>query len=283
KEFALTVKLIDTGVGNIVTLTKYDREVRLVARSSPSGALAEGKLKVKSVYLQGGTIAIPQSYNLAENIYIEGYDAQLYDPPSQSGRTGVIEVIGAPKTALRLDGIYNEMNAALYVRPTTRVVIESVSDIVAETILYRDKGGDWKTYAEPFTLSPGSHVIEYYGIDKDGHKEGINRSKPIYVSFFGSGEVSNRPNPFKAGREPTLIEYNLKEPSNVIITIYDIFGQEVWHERYEAGENGGRKDNMVPWNGKNLSGKVVANGGYICRVWIEKEKRHMVRKIAVAK
>jgi len=28
---------------------------------------------------------------------------------------------------------------------------------------------------------------------------------------------------------------------------------------------------------------VVANGGYICRVWIEKEKRHMTRKIAVAK
>jgi hypothetical protein len=283
KEFALTVKLIDTGAGNIVTLTKYDREVRLVARSSPDGNPAEGELKVKSFYLQGGVATVAQSYNLSHNIYIVGLDSEVYDPSAESGRTGVIEVIGAPKTALRLDGIYNEMNAALYVRPTTRVIIESVSDIVAETILYRDKDGDWNTYAEPFTLSPGSHSIEYYGIDKYGHKEGVNRSKPIYVSFFGSGEVSNRPNPFKAGREPTLIEYNLKEPSNVIITIYDIFGQEVWHERYEAGENGGKKDNSVPWDGRNLSGKVVANGGYICRVWIEKEKRHMVRKIAVAK
>jgi hypothetical protein len=283
KEFALTVKLIDTGAGNIVTLTKYDREVRLVARSSPDGNPAEGELKVKSFYLQGGVATVAQSYNLSHNIYIVGLDSEVYDPSAESGRTGVIEVIGAPKTALRLDGIYNEMNAALYVRPTTRVIIESVSDIVAETILYRDKDGDWNTYAEPFTLSPGSHSIEYYGIDKYGHKEGVNRSKPIYVSFFGSGEVSNRPNPFKAGREPTLIEYNLKEPSNVIITIYDIFGQEVWHERYEAGENGGKKDNSVPWDGRNLSGKVVANGGYICRVWIENEKRHMVRKIAVAK
>jgi len=284
KEFLLTVKLVDTGAGNVVAPAKYARWVRLVAYSSPVGeTLAEGELKEKKVKLQGGTIIVPQSYNLAQKIYIEGFDAGQYDPQSVTLIRVGIEVIGAPKTALRLDGIYNEMNAALYVRPTTRVIIESVSDIVAETILYRDKDGDWNTYAEPFTLSPGSHSIEYYGIDKYGHKEGINRSKPIYVSFFGSGEVSNRPNPFKAGREPTLIEYNLKEPSNVIITIYDIFGQEVWHERYEAGENGGRKDNSVPWDGRNLSGKVVANGGYICRVWIEKEKRHMVRKIAVAK
>jgi len=284
EEFPLTVKLVDTGAGNVVTPAKYARWVTLVAYSSPvGGTLAEGELKEKNVNLQAGIAIVPQGYGLAQKIYVEAFDGGQYNPQSVTLVRVEIEVIGAPKTALRLDGIYNEMNAVLYVRPTTRVIIESVSNIIAETILYRDKAGDWNTYAGPFTLSPGSHSIEYYGIDKYGHKEGINRSKPIYVSFFGSGEVSNRPNPFKAGEEPTLIEYTLKEPSNVIITIYDLFGQEVWHERYEAGENGGRKDNSVPWDGKNLSGKVVANGGYICRVWIENEKRHMVRKIAVAK
>jgi hypothetical protein len=107
----------------------------------------------------------------------------------------------------------------------------------------------------------------------------------MYVSFIDPGVdgVFNRPNPFKAGKEPTLIEYNLKEPSNVTITIYDLFGQEVWRENYRQEENGGAKENSVPWYGGNLSGKVVANGGYICRIWIEREKRHMLRKIAVAK
>ena len=96
-------------------------------------------------------------------------------------------------------------------------------------------------------------------------------------------EVRNRPNPFRAGKEETLIEYNLKQPSNVTITIYDLLGQQVWRKSYRAGENGGREVNSVPWDGRNLSGEVVGNGGYFCHIWVEKEKRHMLRKIAVAK
>jgi len=96
-------------------------------------------------------------------------------------------------------------------------------------------------------------------------------------------ELRNRPNPFRAGKEETLIEYDLKQPSNVTITIYDLLGQEVWHKAYRAGENGGNWANSIPWDGRNLSGEVVANGGYICRIWVESENKYIVRKIAVAK
>jgi len=99
----------------------------------------------------------------------------------------------------------------------------------------------------------------------------------------GVDGVRNRPNPFRAGKEVTLIRYSLNQPSNVTITIYNLLGQEVWGESYRAGENGGREDNSVPWDGRNLSGEVVGNGGYICRIWIEREKRAMIRKIAIAK
>ena len=103
------------------------------------------------------------------------------------------------------------------------------------------------------------------------------------IPVIGETAVRNRPNPFRAGKEVTLIEYNLKQPSNVTITIYDLLGQEVWSKNYRSGENGGRQANSVPWDGRNLSGEAVGNGGYICRIWIEREKRYMVRKIAVAK
>jgi len=284
-EFPLTVKLIDTGAKNIVTPKEYSRQVKLVVYSSPDGKPAEGELNIKTFYLQGGTITIPQSYNLAHYVYIEASDAQVYDPLSAPGRTADIEVAGAPVTVMKLDGVYNEINGALYLRNSTTVSILSTSRIVADTILYNIDGGDWKIYKGPFILSPGAHTIEYYGIDKYGHAENINQSKTIYVSFFSDGVdgVRNRPNPFRAGKEETLIEYNLKQPSNVTITIYDLLGQEVWHKNYMVEENGGSKVNSVPWNGRNLSGEVVANGGYICRIWIETEKRHMLRKIAVAK
>ncbi len=284
REFPLVIRLVDSGARNLVTPAEYDRQVKLVAYVSPPGTPAEGVLKTKSFYLQGGEKTILESYNLAQLIHIEASDGEAKIPQSVAGRTGDIEVIGTPKTVMKLDGVYNEKDGALYLKGTTRIIIMSVSDIVAETILYRDKGSDWKTYVGPFALSPGRHNIEYYGIDGYGHEERINRSKPIYVSFFGSGDgVSNRPNPFKAGKEETWIEYNLEEPSNVTITIYDLFGQEIWHKSYAAGENGGREANQVSWDGRNLSGKVVANGGYVCRVWIQREKRHMLRKIAVAK
>jgi len=97
-------------------------------------------------------------------------------------------------------------------------------------------------------------------------------------------KVLNRPNPFRAGKQITWIEYDLSQASNVIITIYDSLGQEVWRKSYEAGENGGRvDDNIIPWDGRNSSGNVVANGGYVCRIWIERENKSIVRKIAVAK
>ena len=293
KGFLFTVKLIDTGRGKVVTPKEYEsyRYVKLVAYSFPEEILAEGELKIKSLDLEGGEKTIQESYNFAHEIYIEASDAKAYDHPVTSkppDRSGRITVIGAPKTVLKLDGVYNETDDALYLRSSTLIGIVCTSDIKAEYIYCRDNGGDWKSYVgyvEPFALSPGAHTIEYYGKDDYGHKEEINESKTIYVSFFSAGAegVLNRPNPFRAGKQNTLIEYNLSQPSNVTITIYDLFGQEVWRESYRAGENGGTTANSVPWDGRNLSGEVVGNGGYICRVWIEREKRHMVRKIAVAK
>ncbi|MBA7510467.1 hypothetical protein ES705_02451 [subsurface metagenome] len=110
----------------------------------------------------------------------------------------------------------------------------------------------------------------------------------VAVPDSGNGEeeakVRNQPNPFQAGKDETYIVYSLKQPSNVTITIYDLLGQEVWRKSYEAGENGGKEENnSVPWDGRNLSGEVVGNGGYICRIWVERENRYMVGKIAVAK
>ena len=132
-----------------------------------------------------------------------------------------------------------------------------------------------------FHLKPGSPC-------EDAGENGADMGAyGVAIPDSGNGEetkVRNRPNPFQAGRGNTYIEYELSQPSNVIITIYDLLGQEVWRKSYEAGENGGReKNNVVAWDGRNLSGEVVGNGGYICRVWIERENKYAIRKIAVAK
>jgi len=60
----------------------------------------------------------------------------VYNPQSTLGRTADIEVIGTPKTVMKLDGAYNETNDALYSRSSTLISILCTSTIVAETILY---------------------------------------------------------------------------------------------------------------------------------------------------
>ena len=67
----------------------------------------------------------------------------------------------------------------------------------------------------------------------------------------------NYPNPFNP---ITTINYQLPEPTTVLITIYDIGGRKV-RELVNSSESAGYKS--VMWNGRNDSGQMVSGGIYI--------------------
>ncbi|MFC1566139.1 T9SS type A sorting domain-containing protein, partial [Candidatus Neomarinimicrobiota bacterium] len=67
----------------------------------------------------------------------------------------------------------------------------------------------------------------------------------------------NYPNPFNP---ITTINYQLPEPSNVVITIYDISGRKV-RELITGFETAGFKS--VNWNGRDNYGQIVSGGIYI--------------------
>ena len=101
------------------------------------------------------------------------------------------------------------------------------------------------------------------------------------------GQVSNYPNPFRAGSENTNISYLLDANSDVKIRIYTLFGDLVFSRDIPSGKPcaaGGAVNNYV-WDGKNNKGAVIGNGGYICVVeaTISGARKKMIRKIAVAK
>ena len=83
-----------------------------------------------------------------------------------------------------------------------------------------------------------------------------------------AGEVSSYPNPFKAGVESTNIEYLLREPTDVKINIYTLFGDLVLKTEIRSGEPGAMPNrmNVYEWDGRNAKGDVVGNGGYLCVV-----------------
>jgi hypothetical protein len=102
-----------------------------------------------------------------------------------------------------------------------------------------------------------------------------------------AGEVSNYPNPFKAGVEKTTIAYLLVEPTDVTVKIYTLMGDLVTSKSFRQGSPGAVANsmNVFLWDGRNDKGDTVGNGGYICAVdaVINKAKKKMIRKIAVLK
>jgi flagellar hook assembly protein FlgD len=75
-----------------------------------------------------------------------------------------------------------------------------------------------------------------------------------------------------------MILFRAPQSGTVTVTIYDLYGDVVYsHQEYaQAGVL-----TQLVWDGRNGNDRVVANGGYICRV--HGNGIDLRRKIAVVK
>jgi len=91
----------------------------------------------------------------------------------------------------------------------------------------------------------------------------------------------NYPNPFNPS---TTIRYELPDPSNVTILIYDILGREVIQLVNEEQSFG---KYQIIWNGKDNKGNDVASGLYLYRMVANvvkgNEQYLMTRKLLLLK
>jgi len=101
------------------------------------------------------------------------------------------------------------------------------------------------------------------------------------------GYLSNYPNPFHPGENPTTIAYKLNDNAKVRIRIFTLTGGLVFEHEIAAGTQGGTPGlNEFVWDGRNGDGELVASGGYILFVEAEGggETMHsMRRKIGVVR
>jgi len=94
--------------------------------------------------------------------------------------------------------------------------------------------------------------------DDDVAIDDKNENDVLYELF------QNYPNPFNP---QTIITYGLKEPSNVILTIYDNIGREITilvNKHQNAGYH------QVVWDGSNFLNQKVSSGVYYYRLKTEK-------------
>ena len=93
-----------------------------------------------------------------------------------------------------------------------------------------------------------------------------------FVSNAESGEpaIYAYPNPFSPTHQNQLegdgfvrIQYNLAQPAEIRLEIYDFAMEEVWESENFRNFSG---DYSETWNGRNFRGEHVANGVYFCKL-----------------
>lgn len=157
------------------------------------------------------------------------------------------------------------------------------------SVSYSIDGGPTLAYAGPFVINDvGRHTVQYFGVTQSGvvHTETLKTSKTLFVSAPTTPDqgLLNYPNPFRAGRDLTYLEYNLPGDSGVRLTLYDMMGQKVREQSYSQGEAGGQTGlNRVSWDGRNDDGVAVGNGGYVAVLESAIDGNTLKRKIAVIK
>lgn len=79
-----------------------------------------------------------------------------------------------------------------YVSSVTVTLTATSGSGIATSIAYRIDGNAWVTYAQPFTLPDGRHVLEYQATDADGYSE-LSKSAAINVDSTPPSVIANSP------------------------------------------------------------------------------------------
>jgi len=203
----------------------------------------------------------------------------------------VVAVAGPPATSIALDGVSEAYGEGLYVSDDTEISLTAVAGVpeMGVQILFDLDSADGllpqTAYSGPFTLADlypdhtGRILLRYRAVEDGGVSEQTHEVV-LYATraLTTSKPISNRPNPFRAGSENTIILFHPPRSGTATLVIYDLYGTKVLTERMDA--EGGRTNQFV-WDGRNGRGDVVANGGYVCR--ITGPGYDLRRKIAVVK
>jgi hypothetical protein len=192
---------------------------------------------------------------------------------------------------IMVDTIGPEMNIVKPVRGDTvngivDIIVKVSDNIKTEKIEFYINGKMCMVSNDNFSWKWDSSKYEEGKYDirvKVYDEAGNSNSEEVRVELKG---LINYPNPFRAGREETIIGYNLSKDSIVYIGIYDFLGNLVRRWEIKGGEEGGRNgENRISWDGRNGEGKVCANGGYVIRLKSNgiAGGKYITRRIAIVK
>lgn len=289
--FSLTVK-VTNDAGSVIQ--EINSAVTLEVRNANDQSPGRGTLLSTQFQLLQGQRTISQTYTFAEPIVIIAYD----DAGNAPATSNVLSVKPGVPTAIQLTSNPGWVGGNKHATISGRLVDEYLNGVPNAAMSFSILSGEGElTPIDSLTDANGAARADFLSprtpqISRLRAVSGLIAAEMNLETAFvdpgaAGGTVTNYPNPFHPGEQPTTIAYKLADNARVTLRIFTLSGALVRQEEFDRSAPGGLAGlNEWQWDGRNGDGRFVASGGYIALIEAEGtgETLHVMRRrIAVVR
>jgi hypothetical protein len=268
--------------------------VTLEVKQASSLTAGHGSLLTSQFQLLQGQRVLSESYSFAEPIVIVAHD----DAGNAPATSNVITITPGMPAAIQLTSNPGWVGGNKHAAIQARVVDAFNNGVPGEPVLFSQLSGTGQlTPMDSLTDTTGVARADFFSArqpEKDLLRatDGALTANLLLETAFvdpnaNGGTVTNYPNPFHPGEQPTTIAWKLDDNATVHLRIFTQSGDVVLDRTFESAQPGGTAGlNQFAWDGRNGSGHFVASGGYIAFIEAQGagETLHVMRrKIAVVR
>jgi hypothetical protein len=266
--FTLTVKVTnDAGA----VISEINSAVTIEVQNANSHAAGRGTLASPTFQLLAGQRSISETYTCSEPIVLVAHD----DAGNAPGTSNTLTVTPGAPAAVRLASSPTWVGGNKHGTLTARVVDAYENGVPNQSVAFSLLAGNGiVTPTDSLTddngatradfLSPRQPEIDRIHAASGPYSADLSVETAFVDPNAAGGTVTNYPNPFHPGEQPTMLAWKLNDNANVTLRIFTQGGDLVLRQTFDRGTPGGSAGlNQFAWDGRNGRGALVASGGYI--------------------
>jgi hypothetical protein len=283
--FTVTVKVTNDAGSVIQEINSF---VTLEVREASSRAPGRGTLLTTQFQLLQGQRAVSETYTFCEPIVIVARD----DAGNAPATSNSITITPGAPAAIRFGSTPAWIGGNKHAALSARLVDAFDNGVPGLPMVFqRLNGSGTLTALDSLTDSTGVARADFLG-PRQPEKDLLRASSGALLADLlletafvdptaPGGTVTNYPNPFHPGEQPTVIAWKLDDLAHVRLRIFTQSGDLVFERSFERGAPGGSAGlNEFRWDGRNGGGQLVASGGYLALVEAQGtgETLHVMRR-----
>jgi hypothetical protein len=283
--FTLTVKVTNDAGSVIQEINSF---VTLVVLRASDRSPGRGLLLTTQFQLLQGQRSVTQTYTFAEPIVVIARDDAGNAPATSNA---IVITPGAP-SEIQFTSSPGWVGGNKHATLSARLVDAFGNGVPGDPMVFQSISG-LGTVSNPDSLTDTTGVAraDFLSARQPGRdllraSAGALTADLLLETAFvdptaAGGTVTNYPNPFHPGEQPTTIAWKLDDHATVRLRIYTQSGDLVLDRTFNRGETGGTAGlNEFQWDGRNGGGQLVASGGYLALVEAQGtgETLHVMRR-----